>query len=186
MDTSPTPTAALATNGILPAAEADAGARPRWGAVLACAGVVLLMTVVPPLLGAAPTLTAPVPMPLAMLFLLLLGPVALAVPAACFLAWTPQLRAGVGTVPRRSIVLLAVLSALSVVWGVIAWRYGVRWQGLGYTRTVLALNAAWLAVLAGTCVWATRRPSFAGSCLFHTLLFTWLGWYAFPYLGELP
>jgi hypothetical protein len=174
----------------LPTIEMDAdariGAAPRWRASLACAGAVLLMTAVPPLLAGSPALFAPLPLPWIALYLVLLGPLAFAIPAAWFLAWTPQLRAGAGTVPRRSVLLLAVLAALSAWWGVEGWSFGVQYQGIGYTRAVLAVTAGWIIVLAGLCGWAWRRPSFARSCLFHTLLFVWIGWYAFPYLGELP
>jgi hypothetical protein len=170
----------------LSAMDAGAGLPVRWGASLACAGVVLLATSAPTYLKGAPSLLAPAPVPWIALYLLLLGPLALAIPPTWFLAWTPQLRAGTGAIPRRSIVLLAVLAVLSVGWGVAAWSYGIRWQGMGYTRAVLALTAGWIVLLAGVCAWARRRPSFARSCLFHTLLFTWLGWYAFPWLGELP
>jgi hypothetical protein len=172
-------------SGISPrAADAGAGAEPGWAAVLGCAGVVLLFTAVPPFLG-GPGLLAPIPFPWFVLSMLL-SPAAFIVPAAWFVLWAPQLRAGAGEIPRRSVVLLGVLAALTALWDVQAWSYGVRWQGIGYTRAVLACSTGWIVLLAGICVWAVRKPSFAKSCLFHTLLFAWLGWYAFPFLGELP
>jgi hypothetical protein len=166
-------------------ADAGAGAEPRWGTALACAGAILLITGVLPFVGASPSLLAPLPMPM-YVGLMVLGPLAAVLPAAGFLAWTPQLRIGNGGVPRRSVVLLAVLAALNAWWSVAAWSYGLRYQGIGYTRMVLAASAGWIVVLAGLCAWVSRRPSLAKSWLFHALLFAWLGWYAFPFLGELP
>lgn len=129
----------------LPTTEMDAaarvGAEPGWGASLACAGAVLLMTVVPPLLAGSPALLAPLPMPWIALYLVLPGPLAFAIPAAWFLAWTPQLRAGAGTIPRRSVLLLAVLAALSAWWAVEGWSFGVEYQGIAHTRAVLAVTA---------------------------------------------
>jgi hypothetical protein len=31
-----------------------------------------------------------------------------------------------------------------------------------------------------------KSKSFASNLIFHWLLFAWLGWFAFPYLGESP
>jgi hypothetical protein len=41
-------------------------------------------------------------------------------------------------------------------------------------------------ILWSVFIWAKRQPSFGRNLLAHWLLFVWLGWYAFPYLGELP
>jgi hypothetical protein len=83
-------------------------------------------------------------------------------------------------------VLLVCSVAFSVIWAMTAWEYGIRSQGASYTRLVLALNALWATLLTALGVWGRVLPQFWKSYLFHWLLFAWLGWYAFPFLGELP
>jgi hypothetical protein len=44
----------------------------------------------------------------------------------------------------------------------------------------------WLGSLWWTVARFQRQPSFKGNLFSHWLLFSWLAYYAFPYLGELP
>ena len=108
------------------------------------------------------------------------------VPAVLFLAWDPQLFRGRPQVPKRSLALLAVLTVLSVVWFHQGWWYGMKYQGPTFTVAVCIVNLLWLALLWVMFVRCWRRPSFPQSLLAHWMLFAWLAWYAFPYLGELP
>lgn len=112
---------------------------------------------------------------------------AAAVPALLFFMWNPGLFRGDTKVPRRSYILLKIATLLTPVWLALGWKDGLEFQGRKYNYSVLAINVCWLFAL-----WAmsarTRKaqPSFSGNLLFHWLLFAWLAWYAFPYLGELP
>jgi hypothetical protein len=63
---------------------------------------------------------------------------------------------------------------------------GLEFQGPVFTygsclENILALALLWIAFIR-----AKRAPSFRRNLLAHWMLFVWLGWYAFPYLGELP
>jgi hypothetical protein len=109
-----------------------------------------------------------------------------AVPVLIFFLWNPGLSHGETQVPKRSQVLLAGAALLNVIWFVIGWKDGLYYQGSTYTHAVCAINAAWIAILAASIVFCRKKNSFAANLIFHWLLFAWLGWFAFPYLGELP
>lgn len=103
-----------------------------------------------------------------------------------FFAWTPGLLRGQKTVPKRTVALFVSLAALTIVWFALGWNFGLQYQGRVYTWTVLAVNGVWIVVLASLLVRFGKRESFAWNLAVHWLLFAWLAWFAFPYLGELP
>ncbi len=106
-------------------------------------------------------------------------------PAVLFVLWTPRIASGATEIPGRSLVALVLLSFLTILWFALGWRDGLRYQGLIYTRRVLILNALWLILLWLLLVRGRRTHRFSYNLLLHWLLFMWLGWFAFPYLGEL-
>jgi glucan phosphoethanolaminetransferase (alkaline phosphatase superfamily) len=101
-----------------------------------------------------------------------------------FIAWSkePILR---GAIPRRSIVLLAVVIAASLLFFVAGWSHGVQWQGFRHTAALAAINATFGLVPVAALL--KHRSSLApgSSLVFHGALFLWLTWFAFPWLGEL-
>ena len=115
-----------------------------------------------------------------------LEPLVLLIPSMLFFASNPQLFRGEMTIPRRSLVFLALLTALSTLYFAWSWQYGLQYQGTVFTYGTAIANAGWLLLLWAVFVTGRARPSFTTSLLAHFLLFAWLGWYAFPYLGELP
>jgi hypothetical protein len=138
-----------------------------------------------------PTLFCPFPILTAIPALLLSsGPlfrVAVIIPTLLFFAWNPGLFRGAAKVPMRSYALLAVTTMLSVIWFVGDWKYGLQYHGAQYTYGICVANIAWLVLLGAMFGrnWK-RESSFKSNLLLHWILFAWLGWYAFPYLGELP
>jgi hypothetical protein len=115
-----------------------------------------------------------------------LGVLAIVVPSLLFSMWMPGIFRGKKEVPVRSLVLLAALSGLTAWYFRVGWNDGLAYQGGRFTYGVCFVNAAWLAVLWIVFAYAYRKPSFNCTLLAHWLLFAWIGWYAFPYLGELP
>jgi hypothetical protein len=111
---------------------------------------------------------------------------AVLVPAGLFFLWTPGLFHGKADIPRRSWILLSVLTVLTVVYFAGSWGYGLEYQGKRFTYGICALNAGWLVLLWTIFMWRGNKKSFTNNLILHWLLFAWLGWYAFPYLGELP
>jgi hypothetical protein len=113
--------------------------------------------------------------------------VAMVIPAILFFAWNPGLVQGSHLIPKRTNVLFLIAAVLSVIWFIGGWKDGLHYQGPTYTHLICALNVAWVASL-GAFLFLRRKsvPSFASNLTFHMLFFAWLGWDAFPYLGELP
>jgi hypothetical protein len=83
-------------------------------------------------------------------------------------------------------VLLVLVTILNVWFAIESWPYGLRYQGFTHTLRIMAIGAFVIAILIALGTSARRAPSFAKDFAFHTLLFGWLAWGAFPYLGELP
>jgi len=132
----------------------------------------------------APTLLAPLPI-LVLLPLFALGLAGLVVPAVFFWLWSSQLFRGESQVPRRSAVLLGVLTALTVPYFIVSWGFGVQYQGTRHAVVMAAANTIFLAALWWLLHRSRTRPSFTASLRFHAALFAWLSWCAFPNLGEL-
>ena len=133
--------------------------------------------------GGSPTELSPSPMPLALLWFLLPGSVAmiiLAMPAVAFLGWMFLVRTEADRMPRRSVGLFIAFGALSLAWYIVgtAWAY--------YDWRLLAIDAALIAATVTAVLLARSRPSMAKVIIAHTLFFSWLGSYAFPWVGEVP
>jgi hypothetical protein len=108
------------------------------------------------------------------------------IPVIMFFLWNPGLLRQQSNMPKRTFAAAVVLSALTAVWFAMSWQYGVEFQGARFTVIMLIINLVWLALLWSLIVRCWRQPSFTTNLLLHWVLFAWLGWYAFPYLGELP
>jgi hypothetical protein len=108
------------------------------------------------------------------------------VPALLFFAWNPGLFRGTLQAPKRSSVLLTILTVLSAVYFPCSWEIWERVSGHKYTEIICSINVGWIVILWAVLLRALRLRSFGSNLLFHATLFAWLAWYAFPYLGELP
>jgi hypothetical protein len=152
------------------------------------AGMALLIPASLGLKDIGPTILSPLPaLTILPAFLLQLRNVAMVIPMLLFFAWRPGLFLGEGEIPKRSYALLAVAIVLSIIWFVGGWKFGMEFQGARYTYAVCIVNLVWACVLALAFVanWK-KESSFKTNLILHWLLFAWLAWYAFPYLGELP
>jgi len=157
------------------------------GDVTFFAGMALL---IPASLGtfllSGPSISAPYPA-LVVVPGLLFGIPAALLPALLFFAWHPSLFKGSTTLPKRTYIGFVALVILNATWFIAGWKFGLEFQGVHYTRLVCAINVLWVATLAGLLLrYRKANASFASNLVVHWLLFVWLAWYAFPYLGELP
>lgn len=109
----------------------------------------------------------------------------LILPALLFFAWNPQLLRGQARTPKRTFALVATVVGLGLAYLVASWGPGLRHQGIEYT---LFVDAESVACIAALCVLFFRswrgEPSFGWNLALHWVLFAWLAWFAFPYLGE--
>ncbi len=111
---------------------------------------------------------------------------AAAVPTALFFVWNPGLFRGDPRIPGRSYGLLAIAAVLSAIWFAIGWSSGLAVQGATYNYGVCGFNVLWIGIM--WVMFARSRKSelsFGTNLLLHWLLFAWLGWYAFPFFGEI-
>jgi hypothetical protein len=151
------------------------------------AGIALL---IPATLGfsfsGVPTVHAPFPA-LVVIPSFILSLTGLFFPSLLFFAWHPALFKGSNTFPKRTYFLFVALVVLSAIWFIVGWKFGLQYEGARYTYIVCVVNALWIAALAAL-LWQCRskKISFASNLLVHWVLFAWLAWWAFPYLGELP
>ena len=148
------------------------------------ASIGLLASAVPTILCPLPTLTV---LPAFFLPDSHLWKAAVAVPTLLFFAWQPGLFSGEAKIPKRSYVLVLILILLSIAYFVASWNWGMQYQGPKYTHAVCVINAGWAVLLAFLFAQSWKKPStFKLNLFLHWMLFAWLAWYAFPYLGELP
>jgi hypothetical protein len=148
------------------------------------ASIGLLVSRVPTLLCPFPTLTM---LPAFLLSYSHLWKAAIAVPTLLFFAWCPGLFRGEARVPTRSYALFIVATILTIIYFVVSWKWGLQYQGHRFTRVVCIENIVCVALLGFAFARSWRAAStFKYSLFLHWILFAWLAWCAFPYLGELP
>lgn len=113
-------------------------------------------------------------------------PALAAIPLAIiFVAWSfPRLRIP-AKLPRRSILLFALVAILSLVLFHSTWLDGIQHQGLYHTRLLAVCNGVQFLTLLCILFIGLRRPTPIAYLAFHSLLFSWVAWSAFPWLGEL-
>jgi hypothetical protein len=104
--------------------------------------------------------------------------------AVLFTVWSRRL-VGSAEIPHRSTIAFATVAVTNVVFLLASVPFGLRYQGLGHTTTVIAYNLA--AALACLALYRRNRlsPSRSTNLAFHTMFFAALGFCAFPWLGEL-
>lgn len=154
--------------------------------LLVPASIGLLVSGVPTILCPLPALTV---LPAFLLSNWHLWKVAVASPTLLFFVWNPGLLSGAAEIPKRSYVLFSVATSLSIIYFIASWKLGIRYQGIRYVHVVSTVNVVWAGFLGIGFArsWkGTSSSSFGVSLLLHWMLFAWLAWYAFPYLGELP
>jgi hypothetical protein len=107
----------------------------------------------------------------------------LAVPVA-FVAWTMPLRRRDDIAPRSrwAALVLGILALAFLPYGA---PYGLDYQGAAFVAAMVAENLLFAAALGAVAVRNRRRPAFKTSLAFHLVLFGWLAWCAFPWMGEL-
>jgi hypothetical protein len=104
---------------------------------------------------------------------------------AAFLASSAHLFRHKREIPKRSVVALPVLVLLSVAWFWQGWSYGIQYQGMSHTLYVAVWNAIFIAAALILLLVNGQTPRFGVNLAFHGVVFSWLAWCAFPWMGEL-
>ena len=104
------------------------------------------------------------------------------VPVA-FLLWSSNLWKGEKDIPRRSRNLAFAIFGLSVVWFMFVGQAGVQAQGLFHVIMVQGYNVMIASLLLLLYRLNRAEPKFGVSYTYHWLMFAWIGWCAFPWLG---
>lgn len=87
--------------------------------------------------------------------------------------------------PRRILILLAIVSVLHVLYTALDWPGAMRANGLALTAGLAAANLVVVAGLWGLCWWRRRSATRVQALLVAALLFVWLVGLAFPMGGWL-
>jgi len=154
-------------------------------------GLALLIPSSVGIIGGGPTILWPMPalimIPSYFVPFEFFGFALVAVPTIAFLLWNPQLLRGETGLPKRTYFLFASTVLLSIGWFAAGWNFGLKYQGPLLTYTLCIINGLWALFLSLLFIRSWKGPpSFAVNLTLHWVLFAWLGWYAFPHLGELP
>lgn len=115
-------------------------------------------------------------LPIAVIIGTLLVPVA-------FLFWCSNLWQGETTIPKRSRNLAIGIFLLSVFWFMWVGQGGVQVQGLFHVILVQGYNVLIASILLLLYRMNKAEPKFGVSYTYHWLMFAWIGWCAFPWLG---
>jgi len=105
--------------------------------------------------------------------------------ALLFFASTVPTMRGNAKVGRILAGLSAILMLLSIGFLFIFYDYGVQYQGKQHTLLMYLFNATLIGATITVFLVNFSRPTVNSSLLYSCLLFCWLGWCAFPWLGEL-
>jgi len=103
---------------------------------------------------------------------------------SAFVLWCGPLRHGDVRLPARSLVVAALLAALSAAWYAKGWSYGLKYQGAELLGRYVVLSVILLVALGVLAVLAHRQPTAWSSLGFHAVLFGWVIAVGFPWLGE--
>ncbi len=107
-------------------------------------------------------------------------------PALMFLSWCWFLFVGRQQIPRRSFIALVIFAAASLWVGSAAWVREPKTCPPDFIYVMLFFNVAILGVLFLLYRDNFRVPTYRSNLLFHTMLFMWLTYCAFPDFGPYP
>jgi len=104
--------------------------------------------------------------------------------ALCFLLWSKFTVKGEFLIQKTTFNLSRILVILSILLCITSYNYGIKYQGLSHTLFIYLFNVFFIGALYKVYLINRIKPSINNSILYNILLFSWLGWCAFPWLGE--
>lgn len=88
--------------------------------------------------------------------------------------------------PKRSLYLGAVLGLSSLFYFASGYRYAIKYQSAEYFVGVSIVGFSLFAIAVVTSLASVRKGIRERQVVADALLFAWVAWLAFPYMGELP
>jgi len=82
-------------------------------------------------------------------------------------------------------IVVFVIMLISTIFLLTGWRYGIQYQGYRHTIAMYIFNAMFITILFILNRINKIKSSYISNFLFQWIFFSWLGWSAFPWLGEL-
>lgn len=105
--------------------------------------------------------------------------------ATLYLIWSFSFIRQPYSIPKPTVVLAAICIVLSGVFNITSYKYGIQYQGQLHTFLMYFFNLILIIILFLLFKLNKSNPSKYSGLGFNILLFSWLGWVAFPWLGEL-
>ena len=88
-------------------------------------------------------------------------------------------------ISKPTITFSLIIIILSIAFNVHGYEYGIKYQGLLHTAIMYSYNIGFLVALMFIFKENKTNPTLNNCLGFNVALYSWLGWSAFPWLGEL-
>jgi hypothetical protein len=105
--------------------------------------------------------------------------------ALMFWLLSRPLRLGAPHRVRWLVGFTVVLAVASIVWFLLNWRYGLKYQGMSAMLGYLVISAIWVAIVLVGLWFVNRSGSWWAHLALEFLAFAWVVTFAFPWLGEM-
>lgn len=116
-------------------------------------------------------------------FMIFLGTITIPI---TFMVFSYHLCIGELLIPNRSKIGSIILILLSSFYLVGSWEFGTHLYGKSFILTIYFFNLTIWGILLILYKLNLKKQTYYSNYLFHWLMFAWLEWSAFPYLGEGP
>lgn len=89
------------------------------------------------------------------------------------------------SIDNLSVIIVTITALLSVIINALSFQYGLQYQGIFHTLGICLVNVLCILSLPVLYWRHLKRKTISSYIAFHTFYFSWLGFSAFPWLGEL-
>lgn len=105
--------------------------------------------------------------------------------AILYLIWSFSFIREPYSIPKPTVILAAICIVLSGVFNITSYKYGIQYQGQLHTLLMYLFNLILIIFMIMLFKFNKSNPCKYSGLGFNILLFSWIGWVAFPWLGEL-
>ncbi len=88
-------------------------------------------------------------------------------------------------ISKPSILLAIIMIISSIVFHAVSFEYGIQYQGILHTLVMCLYTLSTIGILTIIVKKNIYQPTIKTCLSFHIILFSWLGWTALPWLGEM-